>query len=510
MKTQHKYKADAHEKKYGGEDYGTDEENINREEIERYMRMQREKEKERLRRKERVDGETRDKRGSMENRRDGRPTATQAGRLSSSRTSSMTPPTPPPPPPSSQPQRPGRPITSRTNSANSANSANSSARSNLSYTHSQMANPELPNHTIPSNKSSSLLSKQSALHAEVDLLGLSTSSEPAKSTASNLRDTLPLNQFHQTDYTTNKANATKAFKSGDYTTALELYNMCLLSLPAKHELRIVVLSNLALTNKLLGHLRTALESVEEALQLMNLEECNDNAVIVAEKPVKYWYVKLVSIQAETLELMEKYADSLERYVLLIQKLGCNDKKVMDGKRRVDRIINPENYKPVKKPAHQLSTGTSASASASASKNTSNKPGAMAATAEQREGSALPAASVQSASRNVEQELDPLVKDRLESKVQNWTKSKNNELRAMLTNLHEILPISLPNDKLRHLQLTDLVLPKQVKIQYMKVISSIHPDKLASRSLSMEDALVCSSVFITLNERWELFRKEESI
>ena len=43
MRNQAKYKSEAIEKKYGGEDYGTDEENINHAEIERFMRQQRER-----------------------------------------------------------------------------------------------------------------------------------------------------------------------------------------------------------------------------------------------------------------------------------------------------------------------------------------------------------------------------------------------------------------------------------------------------------------------------------
>lgn len=49
MRNQAKYKSQAYEKKYGGEDYGEDEDNINQEEIDRFMQKQREKERHRLR-----------------------------------------------------------------------------------------------------------------------------------------------------------------------------------------------------------------------------------------------------------------------------------------------------------------------------------------------------------------------------------------------------------------------------------------------------------------------------
>ena len=49
MKTKEKYESDAMEKKYGGEEYGTDEENINQKDIERFMKQQRERNRDRSR-----------------------------------------------------------------------------------------------------------------------------------------------------------------------------------------------------------------------------------------------------------------------------------------------------------------------------------------------------------------------------------------------------------------------------------------------------------------------------
>ena len=47
----------------------------------------------------------------------------------------------------------------------------------------------------------------------------------------SIRDSSPLNQFVYTDYTTAKEKATAAYKSGDYTTALKSYTICLGCLP---------------------------------------------------------------------------------------------------------------------------------------------------------------------------------------------------------------------------------------------------------------------------------------
>lgn len=473
MRNQAKYKSQAYEKKFGGEDYGEDEDNINQEEIDRFMRTQKEKERQRLRQRfeQKQSGVDSGEENGM--RRD---SASPSGVSSKSSISKESSPAPAKPP--------------RPTVRNSAG----------------VCVPQKPVSSVSQNQKSpvvnSPIKKEATPVEEVDLLGISSTSGPqqtaSSSTPSNLRDTSPLNQFIETDYIIHKTKATEAFKTGDYTTALESYNKCLSTLPPKHELRVVMNSNLALTNKLQGHLKQSLENVEQALLLMQLDECESNQVPqLAGKSVKYWYLKVMIVKAEVLELLEKYELALESYNLLMQKLGCMDKKVMDGKRRVDRIVNPDNYKP--KPT----------ASKSTSKRATPKP-VLTSTP-------TPTTKPKPKPKPTEVELDPLVVDEINNSITQWSQQKNNDLRQMLINLQTLIPpgsIKI-NPKLLTLSLNDLVLPKQVKLNYMKVISSIHPDKLASQLSGQLEKdkriqLICNGVFILLNERWEVFRKEENI
>lgn len=231
-----------------------------------------------------------------------------------------------------------------------------------------------------------------------------------------------------------------------------------------------------MVNKLLGHLRDSLTNIDEAQKLIAPEEIISAQRTISDKPIKYWSIKLLSVKAEVLELLEKYPESLELYLMLIQKFNCNDKKFMEAKRRVDKIVNPQNYSRPKS-----SNSSSPAPSRSATPNT-------------------PKPKV-----TKEEEIDPLFKDGINERIQKWAESKQNNLRAMLTNLNEIIPATVSmNDKSRNLTLNDLMLPKQVKIQYMKVISSIHPDKLASQPKELQ--LICTGVFIILNKAWEDFKE----
>lgn len=445
MRNQAKYKSEAIEKKYGGEDYGTDEENINHAEIERFMRQQREREKERF------------SRSSSPN--------VPPKRSESSRTASPVPELPRRPPRTkvSTPVLPRRPRSTKEELPSSNEESNGRSSNNVAQ-------------SSPSDQATPVAAPQPQAEPSVDLLGLGSEQQETSANISTIRDSSPLNQFTQTDFATAKEKATGSFKSGDYSLALESYSLCLSLLPPTHELRVVILSNLAMVNKLLGHLRDSLTNIDEAQKLIAPEEIISAQRTISDKPIKYWSIKLLSVKAEVLELLEKYPESLELYLMLIQKFNCNDKKFMEAKRRVDKIVNPQNYSRPKS-----SNSSSPAPSRSATPNT-------------------PKPKV-----TKEEEIDPLFKDGINERIQKWAESKQNNLRAMLTNLNEIIPATVSmNDKSRNLTLNDLMLPKQVKIQYMKVISSIHPDKLASQPKELQ--LICTGVFIILNKAWEDFKE----
>lgn len=481
MRTQEKYKSDAVEKKYGiGNEeevnYGSDSENFDHEEIERIIRLQKEKEKERAKQryekvKEAAINKVRGKHDDILS-----PQNTPRSNQNSPRQVDENP--------YRKPEAPSRSANSKSSqslenlaSRTSPLPSSSPFRPNSVPVKTKSENPELRG---PGKKSTTKGPSTPKLHnpvptKEFDLLGIS--SQPLAASAHRVNH--PLNQFEEVDYTTSKAAAHKAFTSGNYGDALESYLACLNGLPAKHENRVIILSNLAAVYKQLGQLKDSLERIEEGLGLMGTDEISSNASIAA-KPVKYWYSKLITTKAEVLELLEKFEQSLENYLILIKELGVVDKKVMGGKRRVDKVVNPENYKvkpkaaPVAKP----------------------KPVAVK--------SPSPTAEVPS--------IDPLEQDRINSTIQSWAQLKQNNLRNLLTNLDEIIPAKIAmKSSLRHLTLNELMLPKQVKIQYMKVISSIHPDKLASQCKGDKTSeLTCNGVFIILNKTWEEFKQENSM
>ncbi|EGV63810.1 hypothetical protein CANTEDRAFT_121505 [Yamadazyma tenuis ATCC 10573] len=325
---------------------------------------------------------------------------------------------------------------------------------------------------------------------DVDLLGVGGSLSRAENKPKASRKTTrePLDQFSQSDYDIGKEKATKSFANGDYDDALINYEKCLNVLTPTHELRLVINSNLALTLIKLGSYKQARDQCDQALHLINIEDINDESYVINDKPVKYWYIKLLSRKAEALEMIEAFSDSLECYMELVTKLGVNDKKVMDARRRVNNIVNPP---PKPKP------------SVSRPKPSRIQP---------VNNDNLKRVQAQNKKQEDRDSLKYQLHDQVESKTSAWSNGKEDNLRSLLMSLPEILPASLgfPFLTSKKITINDLMLPKKVKINYMKVISSIHPDKLTSLNLGVEEEMLCQSIFITLNKSWDIFKEQNGI
>lgn len=477
MNSQQKYKEGAVEKQNGGnfEDYGTDEDNINAEEIQRIVRMQRQREKDRQRERFDRNGSASAKleqppsgRASPVKRPDDRTMSAKDGldrpRESAHRRSEGSAPVQRK---AQETVQPGKPIQRKADKPK--------------------ATPNVPQ-----------------LAAEVDLLGLGNTvslsrAERFKASAGqkeayvsprrrNKAATKPkaatseaLNAFQQSDFDTFKAKATEAFTNGDYDNAFSSYNRCLEALPPKHELRIVIWSNLAVTLIKLGNYKLAKQHCDEGIALVG-ESVEDATWTINNKAIKQWYIKLLSRKAESLEMLENFEESLLCYMELITVYCMNDKKVMDAKRRVNNIVNPPKPQ-VKRPA----------AKSQVLQNT-----ALVQKVRQQHDN-----------EKAQEELKFRLHDQVHEKIQAWANGKEDNLRSLLMALPSILPAKLGLSFVsKPLTINDLMLTKKVKINYMKVISSIHPDKLSR--FEMEDQMICQGVFVALNKAWDAFKEQNGV
>lgn len=459
MKNQEKYKARR-------EDTDEEEENFNLEEIQRIMKQQKQRERERQR-------ERMESLGKSSNARDSResPRPSDLSSLGRSATSA--------------PKLPTRPALTPTASK-------------------PVVTPEPP---APKGHATSHSDRSTPVQQEVDLLGLGSSQpltraqmfkqggaepetyvspsrrRPAQAAKARVATAEVLNAFQQSDFETFKARATESYTQGDYGDALTAYTRCLEALPPKHELRIVISSNLAITQIKLGNYKTAKQHCDEGIALVG-ENIDDTDWIINEKAIKYWYVRLLMRKAESLEMLENFTDSLDCYVELITKHGVTDKKVMDAKRRVGNIVNPPKPRAKPQPKRQVAAPIANTEQVQKIKEQHNK-------------------------EKLQDEMKFKLHDQVHDKITAWAHGKEDNLRSLLMSLDEVIPARLGFAFLqKKITISDLMLTKKVKINYLKVISSIHPDKLSK--LELEDQMICQAVFVALNKAWDAFKEQNGI
>lgn len=492
MRDQHRHKANASESNNGeqSEEYGTDEENINLAAIEDFIRKQKLNDKERAKHR-------------FDNLKSSSPEATTVSSKS---------------PPIQE--------SSNNNNNNNKNIGGNNRRTDSGSSLSSNGSRPSLRSQASSPAPLSQPQPQSSRMVESDLLGLgspsdrfrsskefqdatmyvsssrrrqkpstplaksnSVSSSRVFSSAPRLTVNTPLNQFHQSDYEVSKLKATEFFSKGDYQSSLVEYQKCLGVLPEKHELRVIILSNLLINLIKLGDYKQALNVSEDGLALISKESLNDATYVINDKSIKAWYTRLLSRKAEALEMLEQFAKALEAYTELIS-LGMNDKKIMDGRRRVNNIINP----PPKNPPVAAATPSRVS-------KTSQQP---------KDDSSLKMVRAYNENTKREAEEKFALYDDVQGRLFKWSNGKEDNIRTLLISLPSILPerLGFPFLTTKKITLNDLMLPKKVKINYMKVIGCLHPDK--TQNLNVEDKMICQGVFVILNKSWDIFKEQNGL
>lgn len=490
MKTQHMFKDGALERQNGGtaEDYGTDEDNINSEEIQRIIAMQKERERERQKERflERGSqpslGQSLPRKGRFDT-----PDLPLRPRSTLSSTEQR-----------SQVRQQSPKLVSRPSSSQSGVSRTPSLQSQVSQTPSSHNGHE-STAAAPNTESVDLLGLQTDAQSPAQRFrsgaGGDSDSIPTRrrqttrtpTSSSRLASNVALNAFQQSDYETAKDKGAQSFSRGDFHDALEAYTKCLSAIPEKHELRIVITANIALTAIKLGDYRLAKEKCDEGINLVG-ESVGDQSWYINEKGIKYWYTKLLMRKAESMELMEQFPEALECYMLLISKHGVTDLKIMEAKRRISKIVNPPKLQPRAPP--QSNSAASLSRPVQSEK--------------------VERIKQQHAKEKREEELKFQLHDQVHERTAQWSQGKETNIRALLTSLSDVLPQRLGFAFITNKPITmnDLMLTKKVKINYMKVISSIHPDKL--EHFGVEDKMICQLVFVTLNKAWDEFKVQNQI
>ncbi|KAK4622324.1 UBA domain-containing protein 7 [Fulvia fulva] len=296
----------------------------------------------------------------------------------------------------------------------------------------------------------------------------------------------------------------EAFKRGDYATAHEAYTAALTPLPATHPVAIILYTNRALTGIKTGDAKTAVSDADQALgvigQSQGIGETIDLGSGEGVKDMREFYGKAIMRKAEALEHLEKWSDAAAAWKTAVAA-GVGGAVSLKGRDRCEKAAAP---KPATKPApvHSTAPGPGRPAPAKSMGNSLNRPalsGAQSAEAVKKLRAANAAAD------KADDEKFAL-SDQVDAKLTAWKGGKADNLRALLQSLDSVLWEAAGWKKVG---MSDLVMPNKVKIVYMKAIAKVHPDKIP-QDATTEQRMVSASVFSTLNEAWDKFKKDNNL
>ncbi|GMH23768.1 hypothetical protein Nepgr_025611 [Nepenthes gracilis] len=90
---------------------------------------------------------------------------------------------------------------------------------------------------------------------------------------------------------------------------------------------------------------------------------------------------------------------------------------------------------------------------------------------------------------------------IESKIVQWSKGKEGNIRALLSTLQYVL---WPNSGWKPVPLVDIIEANAVKRAYQKALLCLHPDKLQQKGASSHQKYIAEKVFDILQEAWDHF------
>jgi hypothetical protein len=254
------------------------------------------------------------------------------------------------------------------------------------------------------------------------------------------------------------------FKRGDYSSAHSSYNTSLNHLPKGHPLTLVLLTNHALTALKIGEPKTAIVDCDTAITLIGVSKGESESIDFSDgspaKPMRDYYGKAIMRKAEALEQMEKWSEAATVWKEAVES-GHGGAASMQGRLRAERAANPP---PKPKPK--------AAFAAPAARKTPVRRPAVAAGASGDSAAVSRLRAANAAADRADDEKFALG-DAVDARINTWRNGKQDNLRALLGSLDTVL---WPEAGWKKISMADLVLPGKVKIQYMKGIGKVHPDK----------------------------------
>ncbi|KAI9803920.1 MAG: hypothetical protein M1825_001800 [Sarcosagium campestre] len=291
---------------------------------------------------------------------------------------------------------------------------------------------------------------------------------------------------------------------GDYPASLSAYNKAMSLLPSGHPFTIILHCKRVYVNLKMGSPKAAFTDAEQAIRIIGPGRGQGGIIEVEsakdQRKMQDRYSEAVMGKAEALEQMEKWKEAATVWREAIEA-GIGGSKSVQGRTRCESAVGGTTQsKTLKDPP--LKAARIAARKQSALDELAGRPSSSTTTSAEavsrlREANA--------AAEKVDDEKFALA-DSVDAKITAWRGGKQDNLRALLGSLENVL---WPEAGWKKVGMHELVMANKVKIIYMKGIAKVHPDKI-STGATTEQRMISGAVFSTLNEAWDKFKIDNGL
>lgn len=282
------------------------------------------------------------------------------------------------------------------------------------------------------------------------------------------RDVPAISPFALQASTKARQEGTVAFKRGDYALATTLYSTSISALPSTHPLVLPILTNRALAHLKTGDPKAAIADAKSALDVIGPSRGASETVDIGGdeglKPMVLYWEKATTRQAEALEQLERWSEAATAWKACVEA-GVGGANSIAGRNRCEKAAagpTQPNAPAVRKPAAPKPR-PKASAFGDLMPESAQSAEAV---------SRLRAANA--AADRIDDEKFALA-DVVDLRVKKWKLGKESNLRALLSTLQNVL---WEGSGWKEIGMGELLMPGKVKINYMKGIAKVHPDKVS--------------------------------
>ncbi|KAJ2654688.1 auxilin-like clathrin-binding protein required for normal clathrin function [Coemansia sp. RSA 1200] len=317
-----------------------------------------------------------------------------------------------------------------------------------------------------------------------------------------------------------KASANEKFKLGQFGDAIVGYTGAIdhiLQNSNRHPILIVLFNNRALACTRNGEARNALSDCSKALELCDVYKANGTVDLGSAGKVDIVEQRSKSLnrRAEAHESDEKYKQALDDWKVLRETArdAGTRQQANSGIQRCEKSLGINRPSAAKSGTSSARSTATPAGSANPEEDISSVFAAISLNAVKNSGgitilnrdtensAAVAEMRRKEQKKQAEDDQRFALTDEVDAELKRWKDGKQQNLRALLSSLHTLLPDFKP------IGMHEILEPSKVKRSYMRAIAKLHPDKL-NKDLDVRTKMISSSVFSSLNEAWDVFKAQE--